>query len=269
MKYKDLIPPILIKYLKYTKEYDNYEIANAKIDNGAYQNEILCDVVAEKTKIYLEELNARPYKLNATNVFLFSAISNYLNLKEIKTINVVDYGGACGIHYFDVKRFYTNDFKLNWTVVETPQMVRSANKFSLSDGELNFKHSIEQVYGDIDILYSSCALHYVAKPYEELENLVSKRAKWLLFNRMMFNKADRDIYTVQKSLLSNNGPGPLPNGYTEQVIFYPHTTLSYNKFLKYMEENYTLEWLFDETTGAFGINREEIFGKGMLFKLKT
>lgn len=268
MKIKELIPPILLKYLRVTKEYADFDAANSKTSNGAYQNEILCNVVAAKTKAYISKLHTKPYELNATNVFLLAGINNCMNVSQSKDLNIVDYGGACGIHYYDIKRFYPDYCKLKWTVVETPQMVKTANRLSLTTDELSFTDSIDNVNTTIDMLYTSCALHYVSKPYDELEKILNKNAKWILFNRMMFNQSDRDIYTVQKSQLSSNGPGQLPEGFINQDIYYPHTTLSFSKFLKCVQSKYDLYWQFDETTGIFQINRERIFGKGMLFKLK-
>lgn len=268
LQIKELIPPVLIKYLRFTKEYSSFNEANEKCSNVNYQNETLCNVVAEKTKIYAGKLNTKPYELSATNVFLVTAISNYLNLIKTHQIKIVDYGGACGVHYFEARRFFPENIKLNWTIIETPQMVLSAKAQGLENPELKFTNDLNSIEEPIDLLYSSCALHYVVHPYDELEKLINKKAKWLFFNRMMFNRNNRDLFTVQKSSLSSNGPGPLPTGLTDATIYYPHTTLSYINFLNQLLPHYNLIWKFEEKTGVHPVNREDVFGEGLLFELK-
>ena len=81
---KTFIPPILIKYLKRKKEYKSYDDAFQKASNGAYENKKLCEVVAKKTINYLTSLNTKPLNLNATNIFLLSAIQNYFCVTQKK-----------------------------------------------------------------------------------------------------------------------------------------------------------------------------------------
>jgi hypothetical protein len=84
---------------------------------------------------------------------------------------------------------------------------------------------------------------------------------------MMLNENARDIVTVQKSFLSLNGPGDLPAGYIDRLIFYPHTTMSFNKFnSSFVNNNYRLEWEFEELSGSHQIRNEKISSKGLLYK---
>ena len=86
---------------------------------------------------------------------------------------------------------------------------------------------------------------------------------------MMFNEKDRDIITIQTSKLSDNGPGKMPEGYTDRDIKYPHTTLSFKKFDETMNKQYRMEWIFDEKSGAYNLNNERIIGKGLLYKKRV
>jgi putative methyltransferase (TIGR04325 family) len=266
---KDFIPPIFIKLFKLTREYKSYHQAFNKAKKGAYENKILCNVVAEKTNRFIRELNTKPYQLNATNVFLLATIQNYFNETKKKEIRIVDFGGACGIHYYEVLPFIPEDCIIKWTVIETNEMVNSAKKFRCGNHNLNFISDSDEVIGEVDLIYSSCALLYVKNPYLELDKLIKLSAKWILFNRMMFNEEDRDIYTLQKSKLSGNGPGKLPNEYMDVEMSYPHTTLSLPKFKKALSEFYNLEWEFEEKTGTHQINFEKVKGMGMFLKLKS
>jgi putative methyltransferase (TIGR04325 family) len=131
--------------------------------------------------------------------------------------------------------------------------------------ELDFVSSIDEIKTKTDFIHSSCALHYVPDPYEVINALINIKANWLLFNRMMFNENDRDFVTVQKSFLSSNGPGKLPKGYSERIISYPHTTISYQKFNSMiLKNNYKLDWIF-EFSASYQIKNEKIVGKGLLY----
>jgi len=272
---KEFIPPILNRWLKRVlkfennKEYKNYSQAIEACTSDAYLNVELCNMIADKTVIHAQKLNERPYVLNPANVFLLSAINQYII--DFSTINltILDFGGACGAHYFDIKRFISKAVSLKWIVVETEQMVRSANEKELGDNELIFVSSVNEIKTDIDLIHSSCTLNYVPDPYTIINELIRVNAKWVLFNRMMFNENDRDFVTVQKSFLSSNGPGNLPAEYHDKILSYPHTTLSFQRFnSSFINNGYDLDWIFDELSGSYQIKNEKIIGKGMLYKRK-
>ena len=227
MNIKEFFPPILIrlakraKGLEDSKEYESYSKAMQVCTSDAYQNIELCNMIADKTVIHIDILKEKPFSLNPTNVFLLAAINQYLNVYSTKSLKVLDFGGACGAHYFEIRRFIPNDVSLKWFVVETTQMVKSAIARGLNNDELSFVSSIDDIKTEVDFIHSSCALHYVPDPYGSAKMLLNIKANRILFNRMMFNENDRDFITVQKSFLSSNGPGELPEGYTDRIISYP------------------------------------------------
>ena len=226
-------------------------------------------MIADKTVIHAINLNNnKPFVLDPSNLFLVSAINNYILEFSTKDLTILDFGGACGAHYFDVRRFFQKDVSLKWIVVETEQMVKSANAKGISNSELEFVCSLSEIKNKINFIHSSCALHYVPDPYAITMDLIKINAKWILFNRMMFNERDRDFITIQKSFLSSNGPGSLPSGYSDRLISYPHTTLSFQKFNScFINNQYDLVWIFDELSGSYQIKNEKIIGKGMLYVL--
>jgi len=275
MNIKEFFPPILIrlakraKGLEDSKEYESYSKAMQVCTSDAYQNIELCNMIADKTVIHIDILKEKPFSLNPTNVFLLAAINQYLNVYSTKSLKVLDFGGACGAHYFEIRRFIPNDVSLKWYVVETAQMVKSAIDRKLNSNELVFVSSIEDIKTEIDFIHSSGALQYVHSPYEFTNMLININANWIFVNRMMFNENDRDFITVKKSFLSSNGPGKLPKGYTDRIISYPHTTMSFHKFNSTIINNgYEVEWMFLETSGSYQIKNEKIIGKGLLYVRK-
>ena len=129
-----------------------------------------------------------------------------------------------------------------------------------------FAGSMEELKTEIDFIHSSGALQHVHSPYEFTNSLIGLHAKWILVSRMMFNENDRDFVTVQKSFLSANGPGKLPQGYTDKPIMYPHTTLSFQKFNStILNKGYEAEWMFSEAPGSYQRKNEKIIEKGLLY----
>ena len=275
MEVKDLIPPVIVKLLKREqkqlkpKTFRSYEEAIEYCPGKAYEDEELCSMVADKTMIHSQKLKSRPVRFTATNAFLLAAINQYLVKYKKRELRILDLGGACGAHYFEIGNCIPEEVSLKWTVVETPGMVRAAKAVGLNDPELDFVSSVDEVTGDIDIIHSSCALQYVPDAHAKALALTRKNAPWIFFNRMMFNQNDKDITIIQSSLLSENGPGKMPEKYKERLIQYPHTTLAFGKFNKLFEDNgYRLEWMFEESTGSFHLPDEKIIGRGLLYVKK-
>lgn len=275
MSVKDFVPPVLIRFSRQiagfsgNREYSSYQDAEKLCTAGAYENKELCNMIAEKTVIHRNGLMKKPYQIYATNVFLAAAVSQHLQRHSAKSINILDIGGACGAHYFEIRRLIPENVSLNWFVVETGQMVKSALANKLDNDELHFMESLEEFKDNAEFIHSSSTLHYVPDPYGFTNVILSKKPATLLFNRMTFNQNNRDFITIQKSFLSDNGPGPLPKGYKNKIIRYPHITLSYEKFNSMITDNgYKPEWVFEELTGSYPINNEKIIGRGLLYLKK-
>lgn len=251
------------------KYYANYNWALNDCPQGGYQNDELCEMVADKTVIYLKNLNKKPYSITPVSAFLLSGMTQYINSFSVDKINVLDFGGACGAHYFEIRRFLPENISLNWNVVETPKMVLSAQKSNLETNELHFFSSIDYINVEIDFLHSSSTMQYVSDPYQVLDRFLKLKAKWLFFNRMVFNENDYDFITIQNSLLSANGPGPLPRGFSDRIVAYPHTTMSFSKFNNEIIKEYNLEWIFEELKGNFKINNDNVIARGLLYILKS
>jgi putative methyltransferase (TIGR04325 family) len=266
---KEFLPPILIDWIKKNrlKSFKNYQEAILKCPNEAYQNTELCNLIADKTLIHINKIKERPYRLNATNVFLAFSINYYLNSNSCEGITILDFGGACGIHYYETRSLVPDNVLLKWYVVETPQMVQSAKSRGLNNSDLIFVHSTDEIERKIDFMYSSGALQYVPEPYIETMQLLDTGADIILLNRMMFNKSNRDTVTIQKSSFLENGPGALPKGYSNRTVSYPHTTMSFEKFNSTItNRGYELELAFDETSGTLSMSNNQIFGKGLLYR---
>jgi putative methyltransferase (TIGR04325 family) len=107
-------------------------------------------------------MSQRPLISDIPSLRSFVALSLAISRKEL---NVIDFGGACGIHYFFVKVLFGNRVSLRWHVVETPRMGSAA--VDMEDGQLKFFDDLEKAkseLGRVDLLFSSGALQCVSQP---------------------------------------------------------------------------------------------------------
>lgn len=269
MGLKKFIPPVLADFIRKNRKiikYKSYEEALSHCSANAYQNEELCNMIADKTVLYIESQKKKLPALHPTTVYAAFALNYFVNSYNKKTITVLDFGGACGIHYYEIRNILHETISLKWIVVETKQMVSSALDRKLANEELSFVSSIEDASVPIDFVHSSSTLQYVPSPYDLLKKLIDIKAKMILLNRMMFNKNNEDIITVQQSFLSSNGQGGLPLGYVDKLIRYPHFTMAFDKMNSIVTDNgYKCLFEFEEKSGKFSLGKENILGKGLLY----
>lgn len=259
---RELTPPLIWKALEMAvgrrhQTFPSYHEALKLCTKDAYEEKELIEVIFKKTKRFAEGLKSGVIPISETAAYsLLSAINPIIESKDNK-IHVLDFGGACGAHYFHLRSLIDKSIKLKWVVVETPTMVHHAK--ALATDELlfcdNFADALSAL-GRLDLLHTSCALQHVDDAQKYLSKILQCKAKWLLFNRLGLNKIDRDVVTILTSRLSNNGIGSLPEGYTDRWLKYPFIFLSEARFLKTVGE-------------VYAVRSEDIVGYGLLCKLKN
>jgi len=222
--------------------------------------------MGDNTQGYIKNLNKKPYMLNRVNSPLILAIYNFLMESPASDVNIIDFGGACGVRYFEVRRFFPNSIKFKWYVVDTPEMIKSAKNHGLENEELLFVDDMGIIEQNIDFVYCSGSLQYV--DYKQiLPQFMEFNPKYMLFHRMSFNKNNQDLYMILKSRLSGQDPGggiPLREKYKDKDIFYPYRVTALNDFLNIIQTKYTLEWSFENEPPD--PSDENITRNGLLFK---
>lgn len=241
MNLSALLPPIL-NGLRARKPYPSYEAALAECDG--YEAADIVSVVFEKTKALKVE------RLSSTNAFLIASLGD---------ATVLDFGGACGADYF-IARAVTGKPR-KWTVVETPAMVAKAK--ILETDELRFSTELEPA----ELIYTSGALQCVDRPFDYLEKLLNLGAKTIVFNRLGLSKGE-DVFTIHRSKLSWNGPGPMPPGIEDRWVTYPFIFPSKARFMSMVQERYDIVFTFADDSGIFPVRRARIEGGGMLARLR-
>lgn len=184
-------------------------------------------------------------------------------------LKVIDFGGGCGIHYFIAKAGLRGDnVKIHWSVVETPALVRKARL--METDELHFFDNIVEAVrtmGGVDLLHSSGAIQYLPDPYESLDDIINAGASFLMLNRLVLSTGDKDVIKIQETMLSSNGPGPLPIGFDDRICRYPITYIQYDKLNKSIQNHYQMRFNFNERKLAH-LDGQQIIGSGFFAERK-
>ncbi len=276
--FKELIyaflPPLINPLYKdrhmIRRTYNNYNEALKVCNPDGYENSEVVKIVKFKTELYLKKLTdgAIP-ELNVQIMSLLTIITHISLQKKKNRIKVLDFGGACGLHFFEVNHFLKNSIELEWHVVETSEMVKASDMFSSNN--LYFHNSIEnavEIAGSFDIVHSSGTLQAVDKPLDYLKALLDIESQYVILNRNGLNKKNKTIFTVHHSKLSWNGKGPLPKGYIDKRISYPFNFMSEKDFFDLISKNYNVICTVEDMSGSFPVNGQDIYGLGAVLKKK-
>ena len=247
-------------FKKIEKTYNSFESAQASCGFD-YENDDIVNVVVEKTKIYRDSIT-KQHPFIADKSSLRTIVGLSLSRRSNK-LNVIDFGGACGAHYFISKRILGERVKLRWHVVETTKMASEAILteelvgdlgYPLEDGQLKFFDDLQKARAElkhVDLIFSSGALQCVRKPYQCLEALVGLNADYIYLTRIGLSNLEQDFIIVQKSNLSANGPGPMPKGIRDRSVKYPVTFARKEKFEAILNQKYAIDIIFNEDKGAY------------------
>lgn len=221
---------------------------------GSYEDQDLVDVVAKKTFYYSQSIlrNGVPNidQGNAQILYPLAACLSETTVDE-HPIRVLDFGGACGIHFLIAKAIFGNIF--DWQVVETPTMV-TAGRNTIS-GLQFFERVKDTFWHNCDrqmphFVLSMGALPYTVAPRDALITLTQLKAPFLYVARMAL--ADKEMYGVQWFRLSENGPGPMPDGFKDRDAYYPLTIMAKDEFEDIITSHgYKILCRFDQQ-GEFG-----------------
>lgn len=265
---KGITPPVVVDVMrmvleKRVKEYQTFDDAIADSSPDGYQFDRLIQVVFEKAKRYVKNLNSQTsFIVDTTTANLILAA---LSAAKDGELNVIDFGGGCGISYHQVKKALTRPLKINWRVVETSNMVKVAK--NLSDDELLFFSDLSeavQSLNRVDLFYSSGTLQYLPNPMTGLKEWLAVGASHLYLTRLSLTSEPKQVIIAQQSWFHENGVGPLPEGMTDEMVKYPHTILPKTMLLDELQKRYQIRLLLDEKPGIPKANDHKLEGLAVL-----
>jgi hypothetical protein len=102
-----------------------------------------------------------------------------------------------------------------------------------------------------------------------LRTIVDSGAESILFNRLGLTKGGRNVVVIHESMLSWNGPGPLPENFEDRVVRYPFVFPPEAEFYSILDERYDLAMTFEDESGMLAVPGESISGRGLLSNKRT
>ena len=282
MKLKDFLPPIVANTAQRLvrnssssvpehrqQVFESYESAAAQCVGFGYEASDLVDIVCRKTKNYRDQLRTkRPAQLSGGDTLALIGIGLAHRCSQ-QTINVIDFGGACGAHYFLLKSILMDRVSLNWHVVETPAMARRAAE--LETDELRFFSSIDDAASAldrVDLAFSSGTLQCIPNPTEALKMLLQPRPEIVVLARLGLTQGSAEVVTIHEARLSHNGPGPLPPGCIDSITRYPFTFPAQSEIELTVSEKYQLLLTAPDPSGVFPVNNEPLVGIGYIGRIR-
>ena len=202
-----------------------------------YESEALTELVYQKTLAFnrITELD-----LGMGSERLLLALSIALGERAPgEPARVLDFGGACGVHYKIATLFFP-DVEFRWAIVETPAVLQKSR--SLGTASLKFYEDIASAklwLGNVDLLNSNSALQYVEDPLRTTRQLLGLTPKVVLWERLMLSNGATHA-DQQRKMLFDHGPGVTPPGFKNRRVWHDITRLSRADFLAAHEPQYTL-----------------------------
>lgn len=243
------------------KVFDTY--ADALDHCGGYEEADLLEVIAAKTKVVRDDPAALGSTVSESDVHSLLALTMSALAASGSALKVLDFGGACGAHYYHLRRLVPLR-QLRWAIVETPGMAGCANRLAAGDTNLSAFTSVADALraldGTVDLVHASGSLQCTPDPYAALDALLGIRAPILLLTRGAVTTGNRDLVVIHESSLASNGPGPLPPQFQDRPVSYPFLFASRDRVLAALGRVYRRVLLLPDRTGYVPVNHEPVDG---------
>ncbi|WP_064706490.1 methyltransferase domain-containing protein [Rhizobium bangladeshense] len=182
--------------------------------------------------------------------------ADLLPAMNIPSGRLVDFGGSAGEMCIVLRKQFP---AWSFTVVETKSMADAAQALR---PEISFS---DQLPPEFDVFYSSGTLQYLSDPETLWREALSRTTRYAYLARNSFS--NRKLFTVQSSRLFDNGAGPVPDGFDNVEIRYPHQTISEASLTGIADEmGFDLAARFEGRNSGVTGTRADVYGADLLFK---
>ena len=106
-------------------------------------------------------------------------------LRNNKSIKVLDYGGGLGKEYLNLINSINSRFKIEFTIVETDEIVKQGRVLFKDDSNINFSEKIPEEKNVFDLIHVGSSLQYVEDWREFISRLVSLGPEYLLLSDVL------------------------------------------------------------------------------------
>tara|TARA_B100000965_G_scaffold3332_1_gene2645 strand:- start:457 stop:1272 length:816 start_codon:yes stop_codon:yes gene_type:complete len=265
-KIKKILLTLFSKKNTKFKAFDTYQNATAGGKN--YKNHKLIKVVIAKSIKYRESLKNNK-TLDLMSLRSFFALSL---LPDSPQINVLDFGGGAGNHYYLARKLIDDNVKINWHVVETDSFVEEINKQGLQSSELKFFTSIDSAAKSIErfnLIYANSSLQYTNNPLNFLEKLLKVNSDFIFFTRTPLIEDNRkEVIALQISKLSSNGQGEIPPelNLKDEIVEYPFIVVNKIDLENLINQYAEIEYIIEEESSAYSTEKGMFRNFGYIIK---
>lgn len=253
------------------KLYSNYNEAITRCSQKGYENDAIVNLIVEKRR-RLASLDTENLlkKMPLGMVLLSNTILKAAKEFDKNLVRVIDFGGADGGHYLQMRHFLPKTLKLQWVVVETSTMSAAMQEFATEELHFvdDFDKALEMLGGNADVFHTSGALQSVPQPYGFLEKFCAAQIPFMIFNRQSLTLGDTDLVSVQYSLLSWHGWGDIKLDIPDFVVKYPHTSIQKHIFENIVGKSHKTVFQFEENSGAYRIGNHNVQGISYVLSFK-
>lgn len=242
-----LVPPILLRVLasKPKKTYDDFDSAIA--DTDTYEDPDIIKVVSVKTQLLTEALqNNAPRTI--TNRSTLQASLAIMHGWSGRPLEILEIGGACGANYFELNGLLPHAIR-RWVIVETAEMANAGRELFQTDA-LIFVDNVQDALKYLQfpsILVAQGVLQYLREPLNGFGTWLELGFPFIYLGRTLVgDQGEEPIVSRQVSKLSEHGPGPLPEGFTDRRVSYPMTLIPHKRLLSAITKNYGILVAFEE-----------------------
>jgi len=243
-------------------QFASYDEALSRCAGAGYEHEALIEAIHWNTVQLRDELaRMETPDVDAVGFKNLAALECAVRDGELR---VIDFGGACGHHYFWAKAWFGDRVRLRWHVVETETMVKRCA--DLESNDLQFHRSPEDAAGacpGADMMFTSGTLMYTPDPLAFARRLVACGARFLFATRQGLLEDDRTVITIQERKISK-GVKALPPGLEDYVVRYPVTWVPRSRFESVLRERYRIGLRVREERELFVLDGRAHPGMGYL-----
>ncbi|WP_415908462.1 methyltransferase, TIGR04325 family [Oleiharenicola sp. Vm1] len=163
-------------------------------------------------------------------------------------LRVLDFGGALGSTFFQLRPFLAPLREVRWTVIEQPHYVECGRR-EFADERLRFHADVAAALseGESDVLLLSSVLQYLPAPHAMLKELLSHRPAFVLLDRTALHVGTTDRLTVQ-----HNPPSIYPASY-------PAWFLNEQRLVAHFDAGYRLVFSFAASDYALHLGPASVY----------
>jgi putative methyltransferase (TIGR04325 family) len=154
-------------------------------------------------------------------------------------INILDFGGACGLTFF-IAQYLLPNFSVKCIVVETSEMVMYNNQRK-THPDLSFISNVNEISNlsfKPDIIMCGSSLQYTQNPCETLRELLTFSPSVCSINRIPLSELKYSQKLIQKSNIKTNGPTIYKSNMFSKKIYYPLTVDPLHKIQELLDSHF-------------------------------